>query len=51
MVKEKGYTLEGAKIALQTQPETENKTFEIVQRLEKVKAELIKLKNQLDSTS
>ena len=47
MVKEKGYTLEGAKIALKTKPEETNATFELVSRLEKIKAELLKIKKEL----
>ncbi|NAW52136.1 MerR family transcriptional regulator [Elizabethkingia argentiflava] len=46
LVKEKGYTLEGAKIALNTNSKLE-KTVEIIDRLEFVKAELLKIKNSL----
>ena len=46
LVKEKGYTLEGAKTALSTSPKVE-KTVEIIDRLEFVKAELLKLKESL----
>ncbi|MDX1762489.1 MAG: MerR family transcriptional regulator [Christiangramia sp.] len=47
LVKERGFTLEGAKTHLK---EEKNKTltnFEIIRKLEGVKAELINLKNQL----
>ena len=47
LVKEKGYTLEGAKVVLQSQKNL-SKKVEIVARLELVKAELIKLKELLD---
>lgn len=47
LVKERGFTLEGAKTHLK-----ENKTktldnFDIIRKLETVKAELLKIKNQL----
>ena len=47
LVKEKGYTLEGAKVVLQSQKKL-SKKVEIIARLELVKAELIKLKELLD---
>lgn len=47
LVKEKGYTLEGAKVVLQSQKNL-SKKVEIITRLELVKAELIKLKELLD---
>jgi DNA-binding transcriptional MerR regulator len=47
LVKEKGYTLEGAKVVLQSQKNL-SKKVEIITRLEMVKAELIKLKELLD---
>ena len=43
LVKEKGYTLEGAKVVLQTQKNLPKKV-EIISRLELVKEELLKLK-------
>jgi DNA-binding transcriptional MerR regulator len=46
LVKEKGYTLDGARIALTTNSKI-NETVEIIDRLEFVKSELIKLKNSL----
>lgn len=49
LVKEKGYTLEGAKIVLKTKPEQTHIQFEIISRLEKIRAELLKIKKELDS--
>ncbi len=47
LVKERGFTLEGAKIHLkQNQQKTLDK-FEIITKLESVKAELLTLKNNL----
>ncbi len=46
LVKEKGYTLDGARIAL-TSNQKIDKTVEMVDRLEFVKSELLKLKNSL----
>ena len=47
LVKERGFTLEGAKQKLKKNPETTINHHEIISRLETVKAELIKIKNQL----
>ncbi|MRJ09520.1 MerR family transcriptional regulator [Ornithobacterium rhinotracheale] len=47
LVKEKGYTLEGAKIALQEKEKITEETS-IIFRLEKIKAELLAFKNYLD---
>ncbi len=47
LVKERGFTLEGAKIHLKEERKKTLSNFEIIQKLEKVKAELIKIKNQL----
>ncbi|MRI64068.1 MerR family transcriptional regulator [Ornithobacterium rhinotracheale] len=47
LVKEKGYTLEGAKIALQEKDKIVAETS-IIFRLEKIKAELLAFKNYLD---
>jgi hypothetical protein len=47
LVKEKGFTLEGAKKKLKTAPEKTVLTHEIISSLESVKAELIKIKNEL----
>lgn len=46
LVKEKGYTLDGAKIALATNARV-SETVSIIDRLEFVKSELQKLKNSL----
>mgnify|MGYP005990260477 FL=1 len=47
LVKERGFTLDGAKQKLKKNPESTIKNHEIISRLEGVKAELIKIKNQL----
>ncbi|QBA64948.1 MerR family transcriptional regulator [Muriicola soli] len=47
LVKERGFTLEGAKIHLKEEKKKTLSNFEIIQKLERVKAELIKIKNQL----
>lgn len=47
LVKEKGYTLEGARAVLNTEKNLEKKV-EIISRLQAVKAELLKLKNLLE---
>ncbi|MEQ6123605.1 MerR family transcriptional regulator [Pseudotenacibaculum sp. MALMAid0570] len=47
LVKERGFTLEGAKQKLKNNPEGIVNNHEIISRLESVKAELIKIKNQL----
>ncbi len=47
LVKERGFTLEGAKQKLKKNPEGIFNNHEIISRLESVKAELIKIKNQL----
>ena len=46
LVKEKGYTLDGAKIALTTNSKI-SETITLIDRLEFVKAELLKLKESL----
>lgn len=46
LVKEKGYTLDGARIALTTNQKI-GQNVEIIDRLEFVKSELLKLKNSL----
>lgn len=46
LVKEKGYTLDGARIALTTNSKI-SETISMIERLEFVKAELIKLKESL----
>ena len=47
LVKERGFTLEGAKQKLKKNPEGMFNKHEIISRLEAVKAELQKIKNQL----
>lgn len=47
LVKERGFTLDGAKQKLKENPESIITNYEIISRLESVKAELIKIKNQL----
>ncbi|WP_298766764.1 MerR family transcriptional regulator [uncultured Polaribacter sp.] len=47
LVKERGFTLEGAKQKLKKNPESTINNFEIIAKLEGVKAELTKIKNQL----
>ena len=47
LVKERGFTLEGAKIHLREEKLKTLTHFEIIQKLEGVKAELLKIKEQL----
>ncbi|MGJ8743003.1 MerR family transcriptional regulator [Polaribacter sp.] len=47
LVKERGFTLEGAKQKLKKNPEGIVNNIEIISRLEAVKAALLKIKNQL----
>ncbi|AOW17569.1 transcriptional regulator [Polaribacter vadi] len=47
LVKERGFTLEGAKQKLKKNPENIFNNHEIITRLEAVKAELQKIKNSL----
>lgn len=47
LVKERGFTLEGAKIHLKEERQKTLSNFEIIQKLERIKLELIKIKNQL----
>lgn len=47
LVKERGFTLEGAKIHIKGGKQKTLSTFDVIQKLELVKAELIKIKNQL----
>tara|TARA_B100000809_G_scaffold237763_1_gene257852 strand:- start:16079 stop:16408 length:330 start_codon:yes stop_codon:yes gene_type:complete len=47
LVKEKGFTLDGAKNKLKTQPKQTIDNHEIIASLEFVKAELLKIKNEL----
>ncbi len=47
LVKERGFTLDGAKTHLREERQKTLSNFEIIQKLEKVKTELIKIKEQL----
>jgi DNA-binding transcriptional MerR regulator len=47
LVKDRGFTLDGAKQKLKENPESTKHNHDIISRLESVKAELIKIKNQL----
>lgn len=48
LVKERGFTLEGAKIELKKESQTPLSNFEIISKLQAVKAELEEIKKQLD---
>ncbi len=47
LVKEKGFTLEGARKKLRSKPEKTTNNHSIISRLEAIKAELLLIKNQL----
>ncbi len=47
LVKEKGYTLDGAKTKMKESPKNVKNRHDIITRLETIKAELIKIKNQI----
>jgi len=47
LVKERGFTLEGAKTHLKEEKKKTLTNFEIIRKLEGIKAELIKIKSQL----
>ena len=47
LVKERGFTLEGAKIHLKEGKKETLSNFEIIRKLEGVKAQLLQIKNQL----
>ena len=47
LVKERGFTLEGAKIHLKENKQKTLDQFDIIRKLESVKAELLKIKEQL----
>lgn len=47
LVKERGFTLEGAKKQLKLEKNAPLSTLDIIQKLENVKAELLKIKEQL----
>jgi|TARA_Y100000385_G_scaffold290897_1_gene365943 DNA-binding transcriptional MerR regulator len=47
LVKERGYTLDGAKTYLKEQDQKSLNNFDVITKLERVKNELIKIKEQL----
>ena len=47
LVKERGFTLEGAKTHIKEEKQQSLNTFEIISKLEGVKAQLLKIKEQL----
>lgn len=47
LVKERGFTLEGAKTHLKEERQQSLNTFEIISKLEDVKTQLLKIKDQL----
>ncbi|MEM0931831.1 MAG: MerR family transcriptional regulator [Bacteroidota bacterium] len=47
LVKERGFTLEGAKTHLKEEKQKTLTKFELIQKLQKVRAELLKIKEQL----
>ncbi|MDG4714559.1 MULTISPECIES: MerR family transcriptional regulator [Winogradskyella] len=47
LVKERGFTLEGAKTHLKEERKQSLEKFEIIEKLESIKAQLIKIKTQL----
>ena len=47
LVKEKGFTLEGAKSKMKENPKGVKNNHDIINRLETIKAELIKIKDQI----
>lgn len=47
LVKERGFTLEGAKTHLKEERQKTLTNFEIIQKLERIRAELVKIKEQL----
>ncbi|MBT8272651.1 MAG: MerR family transcriptional regulator [Bacteroidia bacterium] len=47
LVKERGFTLEGAKTHLKEEKKQSLSNFEIIEKLEDIKHQLVKMKNQL----
>lgn len=47
LVKERGFTLEGAKTHLREEKHKTLSNFEVIEKLQKVRAELLKIKEQL----
>jgi DNA-binding transcriptional MerR regulator len=48
LVKERGFTLEGAKVELKKENKTSLSNFDIIKKLQHIKAELTELKRSLD---
>jgi len=48
LVKEKGFTLEGAKAKMKEKPKAIKDNFELISRLEHIKSELIEIKNNIE---
>lgn len=47
LVKERGFTLEGAKTHLKEEKQQTLSNFQVIEKLQKVKAELLKIKEEL----
>ena len=47
LVKERGFTLDGAKTHLKEEKQKTLSNFEVIQKLQKIKAELVKIKENL----
>ncbi len=47
LVKEQGYTIDGARKKMNEQPKKTESNFEVIKRLQGIKAELLKIKNTL----
>jgi len=47
LVKERGFTLEGAKTHLKEEKHKTLSNFEVIEKLQKIRAELLKIKEQL----
>ncbi|MEO2050873.1 MerR family transcriptional regulator [Flagellimonas beolgyonensis] len=47
LVKERGFTLDGAKTHLKEEKQKALSNFEVIEKLQKVRAELLKIKEQL----
>ncbi|MFL1895055.1 MerR family transcriptional regulator [Aquimarina sp. 2-A2] len=47
LVKERGFTLEGAKVHLKEQKQEALESFDIIRKLESIKAQLLKIKENL----
>lgn len=51
MLKEKGHTVEGAKVQLKDKYEDENRKMALIEKLNKVKNFLVEMKSQLESAN